>query len=1299
MGRRRGASIGLVLSIAGILVAQNTAVGVGDGAPTSELLAQFIQAFFRSGFSARVLSPPRDNVHRVGSGYVQDFNPASGTDNYALVKPDSAGQALQMCCTVLQVQTSLGGFTAAIGYPTSDPTPMQSPVDGSAGTQQNFEGGYTIVSYESGPSIGTGFYIREPYLTRWKATSSLAFPVSLEHATTSRFSSAATQQDFQGGIIFQMTSGARQNSLFSVAGPIYVAYAAAGGAASYLGYPIGDEFTFSGKQRQNFEGGLIEDAPGQPAVARAPVASVSLPTAALNLQVGNVVQLNVGVYDVLGNPVTDRPVTWSTSNSAVVQIVPSGTSAAVRAVGTGFANVTALVDGVASPVLRLTVTSVCCLVGEGAPTAVVRQAIQDALARNGIDPRLPTDNPVRRTGAGYTQEFSALQPVALGRFLVAKSDAAAQAFVVSGERLALYQQLGGVAGPLGFAASDANAAGRQLFENHGAIAGSPALPVQGTIFDKWAAIGYEAGAAGLPVAAAAATAWTPFASLGVGQSFSGGVIYAYTAGARPGQAFFTTGLILARYQSLGSPAGAFGLPTSDAFPSEGRTRQNFEGGWIDFAAGDAAATEHLAPRTPAVTVVPAQTAAGGRVRVAASGFTAGRRLHVTLTGQPDFDVTVPAGTFGWDVQILSSAPAGVYRVTVRDPASGEQADTSYQVRTTSQVKYQLTKVSGDNQSALPGSTAALPLVVRLTDDSGSPVAGVQVSFNTLAGGTITPLAASTDLGGYAQASWRLPPAAGLTLATAEARGQVATFAARGLDGTLTSFPAFRQAIDNLNVGSGADSIHKKGSLLTALAALFRYYQDQGQLPAATGLADPVTLNQFLNQFLTGGGYLPFQLNGRSEQVLNVVRALAFVSDAADIEVLPNLLDSIRDSLNQRSPVIVGLMLRSGDQNRGAHYVVATGIGPDGTILVQDPSPDWNRTTLGDYLNGFSALGRNWSATLLHAFRLSLAPRSPRGFVTDAPGAAGIHVTAPAGRGYLLRIPALAAFDELATDSGDTADLWYSDGMASQYQLNAAAGGAEVRGPRVIGPLGAGAYRIDPSPDSFAVTTQTLTATADGLRHAASFGPRLAPGSLASLFGSGLADGLAIPLRLPLPASLGGLRVTVGGLTAPLLFVLPYQANLQLPFGLAPGTQPVEVTSLYGSVRFEVTLDAAAPGIFLLGPSSGAVLNQDGVLNSAVQPAARGSVLQVFATGFGEVAPAVGTGAQVPLSPLSRTVATVSATLDGQPAPVQFAGLAPGFAGLYQINVQVPAALAPHAAAQLVIRAGGLESNAAPVAVQ
>ena len=120
---------------------------------------------------------------------------------------------------------------------------------------------------------------------------------------------------------------------------------------------------------------------------------------------------------------------------------------------------------------------------------------------------------------------------------------------------------------------------------------------------------------------------------------------------------------------------------------------------------------------------------------------------------------------------------------------------------------------------------------------------------------------------------------------------------------------------------------------------------------------------------------------------------------------------------------------------------------------------------------------------------------------------------------------------------------------------------------------------------------------------------------------------------------------------------------------------------------------------MVGTSAGAVLNLDGTFNSILNPARRGGALQVFMTGLGGVAPAVTTGAAAPPSPLSRAAATTTATLDGQALTVLFAGLAPGFAGLYQVNLLIPPSLAPNAAARLVIRAAGQESNAVPVAVQ
>src|SRR5262249_27612621 len=277
-------------------------------------------------------------------------------------------------------------------------------------------------------------------------------------------------------------------------------------------------------------------------------------------------------------------------------------------------------------------------------------------------------------------------------------------------------------------------------------------------------------------------------------------------------------------------------------------------------------------------------------------------------------------------------------------------------------------------------------------------------------------------------------------------------------------------------------------------------------------------------------------------------------------------------------------------------------------------------------------------------------------------------------------------------------LWYLDGASPQYQLSAATGGVAVRGPAVFDSLGPGVFRVNADPFSFSVTPQTLTVSAEGLRNAAGFGSRLASGSLASVFGSGLAEMVALPGR-SLPLTLGGLRVTIGGVPAPLLFVHPFQANLQIPLELSPGPQTVQVASNFGTAQFDIALDEAAPGIFTLPDSSGAVLNQDFSLNAALNPAARGSVLQVFTTGLGAVNPSIATGAFAPNSPLSRATTAVTATLDDQPAQVLFAGLAPGFAGLYQVNILIPPSLPPNATAKLVIRAAGQESNAVAVAVQ
>lgn len=127
-----------------------------------------------------------------------------------------------------------------------------------------------------------------------------------------------------------------------------------------------------------------------------------------------------------------------------------------------------------------------------------------------------------------------------------------------------------------------------------------------------------------------------------------------------------------------------------------------------------------------------------------------------------------------------------------------------------------------------------------------------------------------------------------------------------------------------------------------------------------------------------------------------------------------------------------------------------------------------------------------------------------------------------------------------------------------------------------------------------------------------------------------------------------------------------------------------------------------PGIFTVLPSGsgpGAVLNQNNSLNLPTNPASRGNVIQIFATGAGVTNPSVVAGAPASSNPLVLTVAQPTVTIGGKAAQVNFSGLAPGFVGLWQINAVVPADVAPGNGVPLVISAGGQSSNTVTIAVQ
>ncbi len=203
-------------------------------------------------------------------------------------------------------------------------------------------------------------------------------------------------------------------------------------------------------------------------------------------------------------------------------------------------------------------------------------------------------------------------------------------------------------------------------------------------------------------------------------------------------------------------------------------------------------------------------------------------------------------------------------------------------------------------------------------------------------------------------------------------------------------------------------------------------------------------------------------------------------------------------------------------------------------------------------------------------------------------------------------------------------------------------------------------------------------SAGGVVDAAQFQAVIARGGIGSIFGSELADDIVIAGDVPLPFELGGARVLVDGWEAPLFFVSPNQINFQVPFEAdSPGEVGVVVTRNGEDSPIEpASMAEFAPGVFI-NPNTGEPIIQrhpDGALITAANPAKPGDVLIIFMTGIGGVSNPPATGAAATASPLARARVTPVVTVGGEGAQVFFAGLAPFFVGLGQVNIQLPESL-------------------------
>jgi uncharacterized protein (TIGR03437 family) len=225
---------------------------------------------------------------------------------------------------------------------------------------------------------------------------------------------------------------------------------------------------------------------------------------------------------------------------------------------------------------------------------------------------------------------------------------------------------------------------------------------------------------------------------------------------------------------------------------------------------------------------------------------------------------------------------------------------------------------------------------------------------------------------------------------------------------------------------------------------------------------------------------------------------------------------------------------------------------------------------------------------------------------------------------------------------------------------------------------------------------------NGVGNAASGTTRISPGALASIYGTGFGtttfvadDGFKWPT-----STTGFVSVKVNGVAAPLDFVSPGQINFQVPWATpATGTVNVSVAVNGGSSNVvAVPVATAAPGLFVLPSGQAAVLNPDYSINGPSNPANAGTTIFAYVTGSGPVSPAAQDGVPAPTTSLVYMQASSSATIGTAPATVSFAGLAPGFVGLVQMNIVVPAGLAP-GTYPLTVTVDGQTSNAAPITLK
>ena len=208
-------------------------------------------------------------------------------------------------------------------------------------------------------------------------------------------------------------------------------------------------------------------------------------------------------------------------------------------------------------------------------------------------------------------------------------------------------------------------------------------------------------------------------------------------------------------------------------------------------------------------------------------------------------------------------------------------------------------------------------------------------------------------------------------------------------------------------------------------------------------------------------------------------------------------------------------------------------------------------------------------------------------------------------------------------------------------------------------------------------------TAAGIVNGASFTTGLAPNTIISIFGKNLSWD-TVDLQASdvaggvMPTSLDNVEVYFEGWPAYLYYVSPTQVNLLVPSALLPGTFQfwLDRQGTRGPI-VTVTLDPVAPALFQTASGAAVATHLDGSLVWSGAPAKAGEVIVLWATGLGNTNPELEDGVLPTMAQWLSQMSQFGIWLNGTPIDanlILYAGVAPGYAGLYQVNVQLPETL-------------------------